>query len=186
MNRTMKKTGRIFCESAHKVWSYPIAGAKGPTHRASGTADPPRGSMSRQPHLVGPAMGAEGYRMATMEVRAIDQDAASSRQIIDRWWSGAAASYCLSWVWKVSAHSPPVHAGATNDLILKGDALGIVLIDPRLCNFLGREDLPCKSENARVRLNCNSTPVDDTDMCTANGPPAMGNSNPSHLTSEVQ
>ena len=111
MNRTMKKTGRIFCESAHKVWSYPIAGAKGPTHRASGTADPPRGSMSRQPHLVGPAVGAEGYRMATMEVRAME-DAASSRQIIDRWWSGAAASYCLSWVWKVSAHSPPVHAGA--------------------------------------------------------------------------
>jgi hypothetical protein len=26
-------------------------------------------------------------------------------------------------------------------LVLEGDALGIVLIDPRLCNFLGREDL---------------------------------------------
>ena len=32
----------------------------------------------------------------------------------------------------------------------------------------------------------NSTPVDDSDMRTANGPPAMGNSNPSHLTSKVQ
>ena len=42
-----------------------------------------------------------------------------------------------------------------------------------------------------ARLACaqernNSTPVGDTDTHAANGPAAMGNSNPSHLTSKVQ
>ena len=62
----------------------------------------------------------------------------------------------LPQTWKLGAGSAGllgvgqrhVQAGAPMASYSKGDALGIVLIDPRLCNFLGREDLPCKSENA--------------------------------------
>ena len=49
----------------------------------------------------------------------------------------------------------------------------------------------CCNGFSHARLACaqarnNSTPVGDTDTHAANGPAAMGNSNPSHLTSKVQ
>lgn len=54
------------------------------------------------------------------------------------------------------------------------------------CVATSGHSLTCRSENAWTRLNRNSTPVDDTDMRAANGPPTMGDSNPSHLTSKVR
>ena len=48
------------------------------------------------------------------------------------------------------------------------------------CNGFPHARLACAQERN------NSTPVGDTDTHAANGPAAMGNSNPSHVTSKVQ